>query len=287
MVEKYELVTITAIIVLIFSLWLGIFLEAWTISYILSIVPYFIFTAIVGVFVWGIGKKIEKALGKKEPPIEENKKIKPLDFNSNFRNIEIFYHRLNKEFDSPEYSKTVYVANSKAHLAYQVDELPEWFSSEIKDHKMIWYPNDDLKSLKRHMYDNFDVKLAIPSPKGLGLQNVNGKWVEEKPDFELSSIIKGEKLEHLQIAKTERRYFFSIKRRVLLIDNNAKEVWQAPLFYDELIDSKIVGEETYGMKIRENCEGWSMRMFGYKYIPNRYPESKLLAPKPTSPELKT
>lgn len=183
--------------------------------------------------------------------------------------------------ESPEYSQRRYIGNSKTRQAYHMDELPSWFKQEIIDHKIIWYSYSSEKVLKSYMIENFSPIGNVASPKGLGLENVNGEWKIDKQDSELLKKLHGQKLEYLQIANLERLSFFGKKKRVLLVDFDEKKIWQAPECFHELVDYEIVSGETYRMGIFDNCKRWSKKEFGFEFFKKRYPESKLIVKKIT------
>jgi len=74
MVKRYYLLTGIALVLLAVFQWLGTFLGLWTLSDVMSYIPFIIFTAMVGVFLWGYREKIETVSGKtSSKEVNENK----------------------------------------------------------------------------------------------------------------------------------------------------------------------------------------------------------------------
>jgi hypothetical protein len=273
MVKGYYYLTGIALILLAGFQWLGTILGWWTLSAVMSYVPFLIFTAMVGVFLWGYREKIETVSGK--TVVKEVNEVKQYVRDLNFLHLVVYYSRIQNMPDTPENANTRYIINDKTTYAFRIPELPDWFSSEIKEHRMRWCSYDSDKNLNAYIKSKFSIGDS-PSPKDLGLQLVNREWKEDNQNSDLLSNLKGKKLD-LQIAELERRYFLGVKRRILLIDPSAKEVWQAPSCYYDLVQNKIVGSQTYGMRFYEDCGDWSRRFLHYSFTPLQYPESKLIA----------
>jgi hypothetical protein len=284
MVQRYEWVSIVVVILLAFSQWLGIYLGVWTLSSVLSVVPFFIFTAMFGVFLWGIGKRIENALGKtttttapskfKESELEA---VKSSDI-SPFSRLTIHY---SKKTDNPDTlinpNQPIYVTNNEMHTANKtvraVFLVPDWLKPYIHLHKISSQPHDDEKALRKfistYLRENMREPVREPLPRELGLK-FEGNNIVSLQD-ELITKLEGHKLEDLRVIFLHRIR----ARRTLLLKRSTQEAWEAPLNVSKLILSGIIADsENLGMRPWENCSRWSKRQ-GYTFHPWRYPESEL------------
>jgi len=119
---------------------------------VLSIVPEFIFAAIIGIFVWSFLKNIEHKLGKTTPTTTNI--ISELHYNPIYNNLAVYYHRTNGLPDSPEYAQLKYVVDNSKKMAYPIRKFPEWFISPIKKHELEWKSYDDERVMKRYIKEN-------------------------------------------------------------------------------------------------------------------------------------
>jgi hypothetical protein len=277
--EKYEKVSIIVIVLLAILLW-GLSYGVYPLSDIASNIPFFIITAMFGVFLWGWLKRIENALGKKTTTSaqESTPKYTP---DSNFDHLAIHYLRVKGAPDTPDSSQLRYITNVQNRQAIRLRELPEWLAPAIKEHKIMWFPYDDEKVLGKTLSETFfSIRDVVPLAETLGLKLVKGQWERFTTNSELLSKLGDRKLENLQVLDLTRRYFFSEKKRTLLIkfsQTEAKsEVWLAPPYIFELAEKGIIAEEGKGMRFYESCKKWCDRN-GYTFIDRRYPESAFLA----------
>ena len=134
MVKRYYLLTGIALVLLAVFQWLGTFLGLWTLSDVMSYIPFIIFTAMVGVFLWGYREKIENVSGKTASKEVNENKLYTRD--PNFLHLIVHYSRIQNMPDNPEHAHTRYIINDKTTSAFKIPELPDWFSSEIKEHRM-------------------------------------------------------------------------------------------------------------------------------------------------------
>ena len=273
--EKYQKSAILILVVLSILLSLGTYWGVMKLSDTLSFLPSFLITAMVGILVWGLGKNIEKSLGKKAGS-EEDKPV-PYVLNPVFRQLQVYYYRAKGAPSNPDFSQVRYLVDFSKDQAYQMHDYPDWLEPYIKGHQISWVPYDEEKILKREIQTKFTVSDLSPLPHMLGLKITEGFWVSDKEYSELLDKLAGHKLEGLQIARLERRHFFSIRRRTLLVDFNEGKVWLAPLCWFDLIQNGLIDPENYGMRFYESCERWSKRRFGFKFISSRYPDSLLIA----------
>jgi hypothetical protein len=278
MVRRYEIVSVVALIVLAICQWLGIILRLWTLSDVLSVIPFFIFTAMFGVFLWGLQRRLENVLGKKTTISGEESipKYKP---DPNFTQFTIHYLRTKGAPDTPDFAQLRYIANNKSRRVWRMHELPDCLAPAIKEHKISWVSYDDEKILRRNLSVDYTIYETDPTPETLGLIFKDGQWKEYSPHSKLLSSLEGRRLENLQVLTLTRKYFFSEIKRTLLIKFSEKEgkneVWLAPSYIFELVEKGMITEENKGMRFWESCKKWCKRN-GYTFIDRRYPEGALL-----------
>ena len=272
--------TILGLILLTTLLWLGIFWGWYTLVSVLSLIPYFIITAMAGWIFFNIGEEIKNTLRKKDTETKEKPSYKPLP---TFDKLEIHFLK-EKESDTPMTSRLRYLVDTTKGKAHLIREVPDWLKPLIEGQYIIWFPYDEQKNLKRAFYQS---KLEVItdsalSPWAVGLKYVDGALQKENLFADLLTTIGKNKIDNLLIARLERKYFFSIQRRALLVDFSDKKIWLAPLCWNDLVQNANISYETYGMKWRERCKDWAKRWsieeYGqeFKFIPNRYPDSLLI-----------
>jgi hypothetical protein len=283
MLTKYQSYTIIGLVLLAFAQWLGIPLGLWTLSEVLAIVPYFIFTAMFGVFLWGLRESIESKLGKGTTTTEKAVPYKP---DPDLPHFGIYYLRIKGAPDTPLSSPLRYITNDRIRAACQVRELPEWIASPVKEHKITWYPYDDKNDLKKVLSVTYAVYDTAPLPEGFGLRFIEGKWIEYAPHSELLSKLAGRRFENLLVLNLTRKRFRSKVRRTLIIKflkTEAKsgirgEAWLALPYIFELVEEGLIAEETKEMWFWQSCERWCKRHhYSTEHLDRRFPESALLA----------
>lgn len=271
MIQKYDVVSVAVPILGIASLVVGVRMGWLPLSDIQSAIPYIVFTIIIGVFLWGQQRRLDKALGKKVEP--EVVKSKPYDPDDRFEYLTVHYLRVRGSQDVPDPSRPRCLVDGRAKVASWV--IPEWLEPFVIDHKILWQPYDDEKTLRTYIKERYSLSQILLTPEDLRLQYVKGE-LRERGKEEYSDLItrlKGRKLENLQVVYLTRRHPFA--RRTLLVDFDAKTVWLSPLYDFELIANGLVTSETYGMWPLESCDCFCKRKFHFPLVPQRYPESKL------------
>jgi len=278
--ESYQKVSIFLLLILSIFQCVGIFLGWWAVTDVLSIVPEFIFVAIIGIFFWAFLKNIEHRLGKTTSTTVNI--IPDLHYNPIYSNLAVYYHRISGLPDSPEYAQLKYVIDNTKKMAYRIRKFPEWFELPIKEHELEWKSYDDERVLKRYIKENYFITNQELSPEIIGLKYKNGRLIEDAKYSEILSKLEEAKLgenqlETLQIVELTRGFFFKHVRRILLVDFTAKKVWLAPAYWSQLVDMDLINHEVYSMHFWESCKRWVKRVFDFELVPNQYPESQLIA----------
>jgi hypothetical protein len=275
MVERHQLTRPLILILLPAILWIGIYAGLWPLSDILSWVPYFIITAWIVVFLWGtLGKKIENALGKRSESDLGKSKTKPYKPDLRFAYLTVHYLRVEGYQDDPDSSRLKCLTDERTKIASWT--MPEWLKIPVKEHNMAWLPYYDEKILRKYIKDHYSITSDQLRYEDLKLQlDTKGNLIERKSDkySELIEKLKDRKLENLQVAYLTRSY--PSARRTLLIDFSAKQVWLSPPYDFELLTNGLVTSENYGMWPLESCRRWCKRKFGFPFISQHYPETKL------------
>ena len=233
----------------------------------------------MGVWIFfNIGEEMKSALGKKFSETKES----PYNPDPTFDHLEVHFLK-EKDNDTPMTSRLYYLVDTRKGIAYSMRQIPDWLNSIVEKHNLLCTPHDNVGDLKRHIRQ---AKLAVfddlPSPKDVGLKYGDHSWQKISLYDDLLARIGKNKFEDLLIARLERRYFFSIRRRVLIVDFAVQEIWLAPLCWRILIQNQIVADETYTMKWREKCKDWAKRWSKeecdkeFHFNPNYYPESLLI-----------
>jgi len=279
MAHAYDVISVVVPILLIVFLIISVPLGWLPLSYVEEAIPYAVFTIAVSLFIWGQGKRLENALGKKTSETKESPPYKP---DPTFDHLQ-FHFLKEKDDETPMTSRLRYLIDASRGSAYLMHQIPDWLNTIVEGHSILWTPYDNIRDLKRYIQE---AKLAVtdipPSPQAVGLKYVHDSWQKENLYADLLDKIGKNKIEDLLIARLERRYFFSIRRRTLIVDFSAQEIWLMPLCWRVLIQNSIVADETYAMKWREKCKDWAKRWskeeFGkeFHFNPNHYPESLLI-----------
>jgi len=275
--EKYHLFTLAVLIALAVIQWLGIYWELWKTTDVLSIVPFFTFTAMVGIILWDLRESIEKKVGKTTTSNE--KPVQP-KLERGFSHLAVPYLRVKGLPDTPISAHLRYVTNSWNRRAFQLREIPEWLEPLIREHRITWLAYDDMHTLRSFLTSNYSVTNIEPLPEHLGFL-IEGK--ELRVLYELHPVLlenlKGTHLDDLELRILTRRYFKSIKRRYFLIqffeDGSHPKAWLAPSVTFELVINGIIKEETKGLWFWQTCESWCKRK-GYICMDEYFPEDTLL-----------
>jgi hypothetical protein len=271
--------TIIGLIILSVLLWVGILGGWYTLNSVLSLIPYFIITAMAAWVFFNIGEEVKNYLGRETSQTIENLPYKP---DPTFDHLE-FHFLKEKDNEALMTSRLRYLIDTSRGNAYLIHQIPEWLDTVVKGHSFLWVPHDDIRDLKKYIQQSKLTVIDIsPSPQAVGLKYVTDSWQKENLYADLLIKIGKNKIEDLQLARLERRYFFSIRRRMLIVDFSAQEIWLAPLCWRVLIQNSIVTDETYAMKWREKCKPWAKRWSKeecgkeFHFNPNHYPESLLI-----------
>lgn len=273
--QRVQLSTSLIVIAILVVAWIGIYFGGWHMSDFLSSVPQYLIGAIFIVIFWGVGKNITDALGKKDQSLTD--KVVPFNYVPAFHNLRVYYHRIKGVWDTPSSSQHRYLVDDLNRKAYPISEFPEWIIKPIEKHEILWVAFDTENLLKRSIKTQFTIIDSNPSPESIGLTISTGTLTAYDEFSDLLKKLSGQRLEHLQIGLLKRRHFLSFKKRTVIIDFSAKEVWLAPPSCYLLKDKKIIFSEDYDMHFWEKCKPWSKRVFGFTFIPNYYPESRLLS----------
>ena len=275
MTQRYEWVSVIVVITLAIFQGLGVYLEVWKLSDILSIIPFFIFTAMFGVFLWGLGKRIDNLIGKRtEKEVSsaivdsELKRAKESNV-STFSHLTIHY---SQKTDNPETlidsAQPIYVTNNKTRMAFLV---PEWLKPYIYLRKISLQFHDGERALLRFVNTYSGDASRKPLLIELGLR-FDEEMLVLAQESDLLLKLKGHKLEDLRVVFLQRIR----ARRTLLLKKSTKEAFEAPVCVNELTANGIIADwQSFRMWPWENCKRWSKRQ-GYTFHQWRFPESELL-----------
>jgi hypothetical protein len=227
---KYQVVTIVTVTVLAIVQWLGIRLGIWTLTDVLSVIPYFLFTAMFGVFLWGLGKNIENALGKKtaQPPEEiEDKQLKMAEKSglSTFSSLTVHYAQKTNNPDTLINSaQPKYVTNNLTKEAFLV---PSWLKPYVRQRKISPQSHDGERKLDTFLKAYGGSRTREPLPEELGLRFEGDKLIRAETSDTLTKL-KGHTLEDLRIIILKRFYH---KERTLLWNRTMNEVFMLRLLF--------------------------------------------------------
>jgi hypothetical protein len=269
MVKKSHQRTTVLIILLAIAQWLGTYLRWWTMSDVLSYVPYFIFVAMFGVLLWDLEDDIKSALGVKTPAQIAEGTEKPITNFIDHLAVHYVSDRLN-----PYLSRYLVDGREGRKKAYPV---PTFLEAYIRQNKINCVPHKSETELKNFIKTNYSFYGNAPKAEDLDLRKLNGNYVLVRDDSALVLELRDHNLEDLQIIYLKRRrplFWQPPARRTLLVKLSTKQAFLSPNCGAELVEKGLIASESKGMWIWQSCPRWC-KCHGYHYNDWYYPESKL------------
>jgi hypothetical protein len=258
-------------------LYIGLRLGAWSMSAIDQVILYVILGSIVAALGYGFGDTIKNRFEKKPQDVEKPLPFAPDTTKYNKDNLLVVYLRKRGFPDSPEYTLRRYIGNSSNGLAYSIREIPESLASDIKEHKIEWRGYNDINSLRNFLRLHYTVYETEPLRRHLGSENWKVRTIIN--DIKKRQLKGLSPLEKLEVRILTRRYFFSVKKRTVIIyspnDGSKAQVWQSPSYINELVREGVIEHNVKGMRFWQNLERWS-KSNGYIFVDRFYPVITLL-----------